>query len=52
MIEVVDGEPVVKGDPESPNRKYTVLGKEKLSDGKWQENLPGAQFFKVRVDLQ
>ena len=47
-----DGEPIVKGDPESPNRKYTVLGKEKLSDETWQENLPGAQFFKVKVGLQ
>ena len=51
-IEMVDGEPVVKGDPESPCRKFTVLGKEKLSDEKWQENLPGAQFFKVKVGLQ
>ena len=51
-IEMVDGEPVVKGDPESPRRKYTVLGKEKLSDEKWQENLPGAQFFKVKVGLR
>ena len=51
-IEMVDGEPVVKGDPESPNRKYTVLGKEELSDETWQENLPGAKFFKVKVGLQ
>ena len=51
-IEMVDGKPVVKGDPESPRRKYTVLGKEKLSDENWQENLPGAQFFKVKVGLQ
>ena len=51
-IEMVDGEPVVKGDPESPNRKYTVLGKENLSDEKWQENLPGARFFKVKVGLK
>lgn len=51
-IEMVGGEPVVKGDPESPSRKYTVLGKEKLSDEKWQENLPEAQFFKVKVGLK
>ena len=51
-IEMVNGEPIVKGDPESPNRKYTVLGKEKLSDATWQENLPGAQFFKVKVGLK
>lgn len=51
-IEIVDGEPHVTGDPESPNRTYTVLGKEKLSDEKWQENLPGAKFFKVRVGLK
>ena len=51
-IEMVDGEPIVKGDPESPNRKYTVLGKEKLSDKTWQENLPGAHFFKVKVGLK
>lgn len=51
-IEMVDGEPIVKGDPESQRRKYTVLGKEKLSDEKWQENLPGARFFKVKVGLK
>ena len=51
-IEMVDGEPHVTADPESPRRKYTVLGKEKLSDETWQENLPGAQFFKVKVGLK
>ena len=51
-IEMADGEPIVKGDPESPNRKYTILGKEKLSDESWQENLPGARFFKVKVGLK
>ena len=51
-IEMVGGEPHVTADPESTNRIYTVLGKENLADEKWQENLPEARFFKVKVDLK
>ena len=51
-IEMVDGKPCVKGDPESPNRRYTVLGKETLADEAWKENSPDARFFKVKVGLK
>ena len=51
-IEMVDGEPVVAPDPQSPRRKYTILGKERLADEYWRENLPGARFFKIKVGLK
>ena len=51
-IEMVEGRPHVMAEPQSPRRKYTILGKKKLADETWQENLPGAQFFKVVVELK
>ena len=50
-IRFVDGKPQVTGDPFSPNRKYTVLGKERLTNGEWRLASPESRFFKVRVDL-
>lgn len=52
LIRIEDGEPVVSPSPESPNRKYTVLGKESLADDEWLPNRGGAKFFKVKVELK
>jgi len=51
-ISIANGVPSVKGDPESPNRKYTVLGKQSLTDEVWSASCPAPQFFKVRVELK
>ena len=51
-ITVTNGVPCVKGDPESPNRKYTVLGKQALTDEVWSTSCPLPKFFKVRVELK
>ena len=50
-IRFVDGKPQVTGDPFSPNRKYTVLGKESLTNGEWRLASPESRFFKVLVAL-
>lgn len=49
---MVGNEPIVKAVPESPKRKYTVVGKEKLTDPEWLPNNDAARFFKVRVELK
>ena len=51
-ISVENGVPRVWPEPSSPNRKYTVLGKEALTDVEWRENLPGVRFFKIKVGLK
>ena len=51
-IAITNGVPCVKGDPESPNRKYTVLGKQALTDEVWSISCPLPKFFKVRVELK
>ena len=48
---LVSGVPEVKGDPLSPRRKYTVLGKESLTNAEWRIAGPESRFFKVRVSL-
>ena len=45
------GIPEVKGDPLSPRRRYTVLGKDSLTNAEWRVAGPESRFFKVRVDL-
>ena len=45
------GIPEVKGDPLSPRRRYTVLGKDNLTNAEWRVAGPESRFFKVRVDL-
>ena len=51
-ITTTNGVPYVKGDPESPNRKYTVLGKQALTDEVWSAACPLPRFFKIRVELK
>mgnify|MGYP003319388876 CR=1 FL=1 len=51
-ISIENGVSHVWPEPNSPRRKYTIFGKEKLLDEKWQENLPGARFFKIKVGLK
>lgn len=51
-IEMDGDRPVVSADPLSPRRKYTIVGKQRLSDDRWTENCPGARFFKVNVGLK
>ena len=50
-IDMVNGIPEVKGDPLSPRRRYTVLGKDSLTNAEWRVAGPESWFFKVRVDL-
>ena len=50
-IRFVDGEVQVTGDPLSPKRRYTVLGKESLTNAEWRLAGPESRFYKVRVDL-
>ena len=52
LIRIENGEPVVGPSPESPNRKYTVLGKENFADDEWLPDREGAKFFKVKVELK
>lgn len=51
QISLRDDCPVVTPDPESPRRKYTVLGKLHLTNDVWRADYPDARFFKVRVEL-
>ena len=49
---LVDGEPKVEWLPNlGPDRKYTVLGRESLSEGDWHERKPGDCFFKIKVEM-
>ena len=50
-IDFVSGVPEVKGDPLSPRRRYTVLGKESLTNAEWCVAGPESRFFKVRASL-
>lgn len=58
-IEIVDGEPVVTWEPDTPElratRVYRKLGKKTLMDKDWadvtDEDLSAYRFFKVTVDL-
>ena len=51
VIDFVDGTPEVRGDPLSPRRKYTVLGKDSLTNAEWDVAGPESRFFKVKVSL-
>ena len=51
-IRIENSVPRVWPEPNSPNRMYTILGKETLTDVEWRENLSGARFFKVKVGLK
>ena len=51
-IRIENGVPHVWPEPNSSGRTYTILGKGKLTDGVWRENLPDARFFKVKVGLK
>ncbi|MCL2105195.1 MAG: leucine-rich repeat domain-containing protein [Kiritimatiellaeota bacterium] len=50
---IKNGVPVLKWNPDSANRHYTVLGKEKLTDLQWAgtNTLPNAHFFMIRVEV-
>ena len=50
-ITIADGQPVVSPDPFSPRRRYTVLGKQSLTNGEWCVAGPESRFFKVKVSL-
>ena len=58
-IEIVDGKPVIKWDPDTPelraSRVYKTLGKKTLMDKDWvditNKDQSGYHFFKVTVDL-
>lgn len=59
-ITIVDGEPIVSYSPElseeeKAKRKYTILGKTKLTDADWTEidgNTANYNFFKVTVEMK
>ena len=51
VIDFADGTPNVRGDPLSPRRKYTVLGKDSLTNAEWNAAGPESRFFKVKVSL-
>lgn len=50
-ISIAAGQPVVSPDPFSPRRRYTVLGKQSLTNGEWCVAGPESRFFKVKVSL-
>jgi len=51
-IQMADGVPVVCSEPQSPNRKYTNLGKHTLTDEVWSATCEDPHFFKVKVELK
>jgi len=51
-IEVTNGVPVVRSEPESSNRTYSVIGKHSLTDEVWSTSCEDPRFFRVKVGLK